>query len=132
MQDQEPIDNSIDKTFKLLEDQGRFEKSTEIIPNTPRDGRMQYKLVTSRNLATALWLTLGCTIIWHLVLIAWQCKSLQDSVHNVNGEILEKRLDKSTALITDTAKTIYTFLLPLVVATTSYYFKEVDRDDNDD
>jgi hypothetical protein len=134
--DQALLDAGAEKSFG--------NKGTEIALTTPRDIRKQYKLVISGCLAAFLWVTLTGVIIWHLCLIGSLCNSFlkidssgstsssQNSANTSSDGALERRFDKSTAQVNDTAKTIYTFLVPLLVAATTYYFKEANQDDNDD
>jgi len=94
-----------------------------------RNWRANLKSAMTGLLALALWLLLAGVVIWQILSIG---KLVEPNSTPSTAEQKEL-LDKKSTLINETAKTLYTFLGPLITAATSFYFSSsLNRDSNDD
>ena len=83
-----------------------FEDSAKF---TPEAHRRLFRTRTAGFLALGLWLIFGFVILWHVLTI----RSLSEQLLLQNSSSIEeqeRRFDKATALVGDTAKTLYAIL----------------------
>ena len=95
--------------------------SLDSVKVTPEDKRQAFKNYVAGVLALILWLSLSGVIVWHMVSINSVVNTYQGaSSENITTE--ESKLNVTSSLINDTAKTIYSFLGTLTAAVSAFYF----------
>ena len=86
-------------------------------------------------LAFSLWISLIATGWWHthmIGIIATETLENSASVES-GGELDFEAYDKSSAIVGDTAKTLYAVISPLATAITGFYFViQTNKSDNED
>ncbi|MBN3905161.1 MAG: hypothetical protein HWQ35_00790 [Nostoc sp. NMS1] len=96
------------------------EKTTNI---SPADKRQNFNTYLAGTLALMLWGTLIGVIFWHAFAINYISKSLWGTSSSI--EEVQKKSETSSALINDTAKTLYSLIGPLATAVTGFYYNSV-------
>lgn len=88
---------------------------------SPADKRRNFNTYIAGSLAITLWLFLGGIIIWHTYTIQQIYREFWTN-NSSKPEEVEKKIDKAANLVDETTKTLYTMLVPLATAVTSFYF----------
>lgn len=110
---------SMKKPFSLEKDIKNF--SSDSAKVTPEDRRQAFKNYIAGTLALILWSSLSGVIAWHIISV----NSIIKEYGNTTSENLvteKSKLDTSSSLVNDTAKTIYSFLGTLTAAVSGFYF----------
>ncbi|BDI18564.1 hypothetical protein ANSO36C_43660 [Nostoc cf. commune SO-36] len=96
------------------------EKTTNI---SPADQRQNFNTYLAGTLALMLWGTLIGVIFWH----AFAINSISKNLWGTNSAIeeVQKKSETSSALINDTAKTLYSLIGPLATAVTGFYYNSL-------
>lgn len=83
-------------------------------------------------LAIGLWTILGVTVLWHLGSTAFIYYRLWNEEQNIENAIA--KVDKSSSLVNDTAKSLYAVIVPIAATVTAFYFdankRESEADDD--
>ncbi|MBE9051005.1 hypothetical protein IQ243_11360 [Nostocales cyanobacterium LEGE 11386] len=103
---------------KLIPEFG--EKTTNI---SPEDKRLNFNTYLAGTLALMLWSSLIGVIFWHTFAVTSIAKNLWNT--NSSLEEMQKKSETSSALINETAKTLYTLIGPLATAVTGFYYNSV-------
>ncbi|MEH1805252.1 hypothetical protein [Nostoc sp.] len=90
---------------------------------SPADKRQNFNTYLAGTLALMLWGTLIGVIFWHALAINYISKSLWGTSSSI--EEVQKKSETSSALINDTAKTLYSLIGPLATAVTGFYYNSV-------
>ncbi len=88
---------------------------------TAEDRRLIFKNYVAGILAIAILLSLLGVIAWHIISISLIMSKYQNTTSkNLADE--EAKLNKTSILVNDTAKTVYSFLGTLTAAVSGFYF----------
>jgi hypothetical protein len=85
--------------------------------------RKNFKVRVSGDLARGLWYLLGFVVVAHLITtiaFSWRLSNQPNAGDDDDKRI--DRIEKATATVTDTSKTLYAVLGVLTTAVTGYYF----------
>ncbi len=107
--------NSLDKLSPKF-----GENTTDI---SPEDKRQNFNTYLSGALAVMLWGALLWVMFWHTTSIGTMSNNLVAT--QLTFEEAEKKVEHSSILINDTAKSLYAFIGPLATAVTSFYYHSV-------
>ncbi len=95
----------------------------------PEDKRQTFNTYLAGGLAILLWSSLVTVVILHYISASSISQRIFDESSSSLEEI-ESKVDKASALIDDTAKTIYSFLGPITAAITGFYYRNVSSRSN--
>jgi hypothetical protein len=122
---------SEEKVINLNDVKEFGQKTTQV--NRYEEKRQNFKTYSSGVLASFLWLTFAGVIFWHITSVSdlnkyllQNSSSQPQNIPSQSIEVVEKQIDKGIAAIESTAKTIYTLLGPLLVASTTFYFGSIN------
>jgi hypothetical protein len=132
-----------DGTIDLSDEKGRKDRAFETTRITTETNAFVTRFHTSvtGTLAIGLWFALILAGVWHTLTISSVSRSLLEhgvSPQLANGNAQAERdfeaYDKASAMVGDTATTIYAVLSPLATAATGFYFasKSTMEDQGDD
>jgi len=92
--------------------------------------RASFKLYNiAAGLAGVLWLVLASVIGFHFFQVSQLCAKLAALAPGTTGG---EYAEKAIAALDSTAKTLYTFLTPLVAGVTGYFFSEIKASNKTD
>lgn len=94
---------------------------------TPGDVRELLKLRVAGGLAIFLWLLLAGIIVYHICRIFQLSGNLAALTNLTEQKDQAEFIKQGIAAINDVAKTIYTFLTPVVGGVTAYFFVKSDQ-----
>ncbi|KZL51226.1 hypothetical protein A2T98_03270 [Nodularia spumigena CENA596] len=102
-----------------------FGKDTSI---SPEDQRQNFNTIFAGLLGLFLWLTLIGVIIWNTMSISTLSNNFWKDQSSI--EEAEKKFEKSSNLINDTSKSLYSLIGPLATAVTSFYYNSMSLSKN--
>jgi hypothetical protein len=99
---------------------------------TPEDQRQNFKSRMTGFLAIGVWSLLAGVVIWQISFIGILCNKEIPKGSSASAGDQKELLDKKSTLINETAKTLYTFLGPLITAATGFYFASSESKKSED
>ena len=87
---------------------------------SPSEKRKNINALIAGGLAYGLWIILGLIVHWHTSEISSINKTFWDATSDISEA--EEKIDKSSAIVNDTAISLYAVLVRIAATVTGFYF----------